>query len=307
MLWVKAARMSIEGRAAAACSGRNPLLPPTQMEPPTSPESNPRTVGTLHQPSEAIPPYPLLAINVSSLLRLAPLTVHVPSPCWLPAGAEELKERLAGLGLKCGGTPRQRAERLWALRGSSLEALDPKHFAKGAAPTAAAANPEEVAKRQQVSVFWGVVVGVVQGPDLALGVLSSLLFCGPNPVTKGCSSPPGWCPGDACGMSAVTDSMLCRPPAYTRQRRHSVPVPGVLPCNMCWVRTSSPYPHTDMLLLVGCAPSPAPKLPAHTTHPPTHPHPNLPPNHTPPHPPIHRRRWQQPSWRLRWGGWRSCW
>jgi hypothetical protein len=154
MLWVKAARMSIEGRAAAACSGRNPLLPPTQMEPPTSPESNPRTVGTLHQPSEAIPPYPLLAINVSSLLRLAPLTVHVPSPCWLPAGAEELKERLAGLGLKCGGTPRQRAERLWALRGSSLEALDPKHFAKGAAPTAAAANPEEVAKRQQVSVFW---------------------------------------------------------------------------------------------------------------------------------------------------------
>lgn len=52
------------------------------------------------------------------------------------AGADRLKEALAALGLKTGGTLRQRAERLWLTRGTPLEALEAKHFAKGAAPAA---------------------------------------------------------------------------------------------------------------------------------------------------------------------------
>ena len=52
----------------------------------------------------------------------------------LPPGAERLKEALAALGLKCGGTLRQRAERLMQAKGKKLEELDRSLFAKGAAP-----------------------------------------------------------------------------------------------------------------------------------------------------------------------------
>ncbi len=61
-------------------------------------------------------------------------------------GGDRLKEALAALGLKTGGTLRQRAERLWLTRGAPLEALDKRHFAKGAAP-AALRTPEEVARQ----------------------------------------------------------------------------------------------------------------------------------------------------------------
>lgn len=50
------------------------------------------------------------------------------------AGAERLKEALQALGLKCGGTLRQRAERLMLTKGKRLEDLDKSLFAKGAAP-----------------------------------------------------------------------------------------------------------------------------------------------------------------------------
>ena len=62
------------------------------------------------------------------------------------AGADRLKEALAALGLKTGGTLRQRAERLWLTRGAPLEVLDKKHFAKGAAP-AAARTPEQTERQ----------------------------------------------------------------------------------------------------------------------------------------------------------------
>lgn len=61
-------------------------------------------------------------------------------------GAERLKETLASLGLKCGGTPRERAQRLFQLKGKTLDQIDRKLFAKGA-PTPAA-NPEEESKQQ---------------------------------------------------------------------------------------------------------------------------------------------------------------
>jgi len=47
-------------------------------------------------------------------------------------GPEKLKEALAALGLKTGGTVQQRAERLFLTKDTPLENLDKKHFAKGA-------------------------------------------------------------------------------------------------------------------------------------------------------------------------------
>ncbi|KAK9838337.1 hypothetical protein WJX81_005551 [Elliptochloris bilobata] len=61
-------------------------------------------------------------------------------------GADRLKEALGALGLKTGGTLRQRAERLWLTRGTPLEALDKKHFVKGAAP-ASLRTPEQTARQ----------------------------------------------------------------------------------------------------------------------------------------------------------------
>lgn len=47
---------------------------------------------------------------------------------------ETLRDALAARGLKAGGTPAQRAERLWLAKTTPLHALDRKHFAKGVAP-----------------------------------------------------------------------------------------------------------------------------------------------------------------------------
>lgn len=45
-----------------------------------------------------------------------------------------MKEALQAVGLKAGGTARQRAERLMLLRDTPLHKLDRKHFAKGIIP-----------------------------------------------------------------------------------------------------------------------------------------------------------------------------
>ena len=57
---------------------------------------------------------------------------------------------LQALGLKSGGTLRQRAERLFLTKHTPLDKLDPKHFARGAAP-AAALEPQRAAAAQQAS------------------------------------------------------------------------------------------------------------------------------------------------------------
>uniref|UniRef100_A0A2N9J6D3 Matrin-type domain-containing protein n=1 Tax=Fagus sylvatica TaxID=28930 RepID=A0A2N9J6D3_FAGSY len=49
----------------------------------------------------------------------------------MEVGPEKLKEALAALGLKTGGTVQQRAERLFITKHTPLEKLDKKHFAKG--------------------------------------------------------------------------------------------------------------------------------------------------------------------------------
>ncbi len=63
------------------------------------------------------------------------------------AGADRLKEALQQLGLKCGGTPRQRAERLFLLKSQPLEQLERKHFAAG---VAAAKSEQDLQKQEQV-------------------------------------------------------------------------------------------------------------------------------------------------------------
>lgn len=63
-------------------------------------------------------------------------------------GADRLKEALTALGLKCGGTTRQRAERLYAAKGRRLDELDPKLFAKGSA-LAAGRDEASLARRKE--------------------------------------------------------------------------------------------------------------------------------------------------------------
>lgn len=62
-------------------------------------------------------------------------------------GAEQLKQKLSQLGLKCGGTVQQRAERLYAIKGRSLSDLDPKLFAPGV--NVAGKSEKELAKQEQ--------------------------------------------------------------------------------------------------------------------------------------------------------------
>mmetsp|Transcript_4786 Transcript_4786/g.8223 ORF Transcript_4786/g.8223 Transcript_4786/m.8223 type:complete len:502 (+) Transcript_4786:189-1694(+) len=59
---------------------------------------------------------------------------------------DTIKTVLQSLGMKTGGTPLQRAMRLFATKGLALETLDPKMFVKGAAPVAQ--RGEEQAAKQ---------------------------------------------------------------------------------------------------------------------------------------------------------------
>lgn len=47
-------------------------------------------------------------------------------------GLERLKEGLTALGMKCGGTLAQRAERLFSVKGKQPKDIDPKLLAKPA-------------------------------------------------------------------------------------------------------------------------------------------------------------------------------
>ena len=58
-------------------------------------------------------------------------------------GADRLKLALSALGLKCGGTLQQRAQRLFSVKGKSLEDVEASLFAKGRPRPAAALSPEE--------------------------------------------------------------------------------------------------------------------------------------------------------------------
>ena len=63
-------------------------------------------------------------------------------------GAERLKEALQALGLKAGGTLRQRAERLMLTKDTPLHELDRKHFAPGSTPAVRPALTSCCSKRR---------------------------------------------------------------------------------------------------------------------------------------------------------------
>ncbi|CAK8567562.1 unnamed protein product [Lathyrus sativus] len=70
----------------------------------------------------------------------------------MEVGPERLKEALAALGLKTGGTVQQRAERLFLTKHTPLEKLDKKHFTKGArglGKSGVAAAPQEGNLKQE--------------------------------------------------------------------------------------------------------------------------------------------------------------
>lgn len=65
------------------------------------------------------------------------------------AGNDRLKEALQALGLKCGGTPAERAKRLFVTKTTPLHQLAPKYFAKGVKPPAARSEAD-MQKQQEV-------------------------------------------------------------------------------------------------------------------------------------------------------------
>ncbi|XP_031260104.1 splicing factor SF3a60 homolog isoform X1 [Pistacia vera] len=74
----------------------------------------------------------------------------------MEVGPEKLKEALAALGLKSGGTVQQRAERLFLTKHTPLEKLDKKHFAKGSRgpeKNGVAAPPQEVGNLKDIALM----------------------------------------------------------------------------------------------------------------------------------------------------------
>ncbi|KAJ6868127.1 splicing factor SF3a60 [Populus alba x Populus x berolinensis] len=71
-------------------------------------------------------------------------------------GPEKLKEALAALGLKSGGTIQQRAERLFLTKHTPLEKLDKKHFVKGSCASESnggAVNSKEVVNSKEIALM----------------------------------------------------------------------------------------------------------------------------------------------------------
>ncbi|KAL3653618.1 hypothetical protein CASFOL_003299 [Castilleja foliolosa] len=69
--------------------------------------------------------------NVQQQDALIDLDYYSTAEQLVEVGPEKLKEALAALGLKTGGTVQQRAERLFLTKDTPLEKLDRKHFVKG--------------------------------------------------------------------------------------------------------------------------------------------------------------------------------
>lgn len=86
-----------------------------------------------------------------------------------PAEPGRIKEALGALGLKTGGTPRERAERLWLTKDRELSEIDKKHFQKG---HSASKTPAELAKEKAAAKQSALLEAKVR-------LLSSPLLCFP--------------------------------------------------------------------------------------------------------------------------------
>ncbi|MQM05972.1 hypothetical protein Taro_038796 [Colocasia esculenta] len=74
----------------------------------------------------------------------------------MEVGPEKLKEALAALGLKTGGTVLQRAERLFLTKHTPLEKLDRKHFARSSRVSeqnGAAPDPQQNASMKEIALL----------------------------------------------------------------------------------------------------------------------------------------------------------
>jgi splicing factor 3A subunit 3 len=101
-------------------------------------------------------------------------------------GTERLKEALQAVGLKAGGTAKQRAERLMLLRDTPLHKLDRKHFAKGVIPAEAqseaekakqsAAAKEAAGLESQVGRLLEALAGVVEATKAQVEKRAALTF-----------------------------------------------------------------------------------------------------------------------------------
>ncbi|XAR71638.1 hypothetical protein NMG60_11018010 [Bertholletia excelsa] len=94
--------------------------------------------------------------HVPSQPSVIDLDYYSSSEELMEAGPERLKEALAALGLKTGGTVQQRAERLFLTKHTALEQLDRKHFAKGsrgAEQNGVAAAPQQVENSKEIALM----------------------------------------------------------------------------------------------------------------------------------------------------------
>ena len=95
------------------------------VQPPPAKRAKAAPVAAAVEPAQVAPS--------SSSVVAAPLEwgTHTSAASLLSGcGAEAIKGELMRLGLKCGGTPEQRAERLWSTKGKSMGEIDPRLFAK---------------------------------------------------------------------------------------------------------------------------------------------------------------------------------
>ncbi|GFS32194.1 splicing factor-like protein [Actinidia rufa] len=79
----------------------------------------------------------------------------------MEVGPERLKEALAALGLKTGGTVQQRAERLFLTKHTPLERLDRKHFAKGSRgpeQNGVAAAPQQAESLKEIALMEAKII-----------------------------------------------------------------------------------------------------------------------------------------------------
>ncbi|XP_074570094.1 splicing factor SF3a60 homolog [Curcuma longa] len=71
----------------------------------------------------------------------------------MEVGPEKLKEALATLGLKTGGTLKQRAERLFLTKDTPLEQLDKKHFAKNSRNSEKNVATDQISSKKEIALM----------------------------------------------------------------------------------------------------------------------------------------------------------
>ncbi|KAL7003598.1 hypothetical protein U1Q18_004749 [Sarracenia purpurea var. burkii] len=94
--------------------------------------------------------------HVSSQPTVLDLDYYSTAEELMEVGPERLKEALAALGLKTGGTVQQRAERLFQTKNISLEQVDRKHFAKGSRGSeqnGVSAAPQQAESLKEIAVM----------------------------------------------------------------------------------------------------------------------------------------------------------